>query len=336
MNDILDTLSNWELILRVNLLLFALFTTVSALLVSNILFMRLADIKENQKIQKEREKLGDFLMQYLFENSDDKEIIRRLKPQTNLQLRTSVEVILEFIDNFKGESLELLRRLFYQWNLQHYVKGKLKSPLWYDVAQAIYIASELKIEEMRFQVEQYTNSSRKEIRQQAIFYLVSMSNDEPLAFLHMVNEPLTIFEQVYIKDCLDNHYSGEIPQFSQFLGHSLLSVQVFGIKMIAEYNQFDATDDILPFLESEEEELRIEAICSLSKLEYPELKEIILKSIASENGKVRSQFLKELKRKCTISEFQKVHENIPENDYKNRVLHFKLANTLKKEMELYV
>ena len=302
----------------------------------NILLMRFRNIKEQQKVIKERERISNFLMGYLFEDSENEEAKQHFKPQTHLQLRTSVQVILEFSENFKGESLDLLKKLFYEWNLQQYVQYKLKSSLWYDVAQAIHISSELRIKEMRYYVEKHTNSSRKEIRQQAIFYLISMSKNNPLAFLSKVNQPLSLFEQIYIKDCLDNQYLGEMPQFGQFLDHSLISVRVFALKMIAEYNQFDAMEKVIPYLENEEEELRIEAICCLFKMDYPGLTDVIEKTLTSESVLVRSEILQNLQKKYRLNEFENLLDLIPEADYKNRVLHFKLANKLRQESEIYV
>lgn len=337
MNDYINTVSNGELILHVNLFFSVFFSLVALLLVGTILYMRYQKLRENRKIQKRREILSDFMMRYLFENPNDEQAIEAHQPQNNLQLRTAVQVIMEFVDNFKGESLELLRKLFYAWRLQKYVQHKLQSKLWYDVAQSIYISSELKLEEMREHVVKHTNSTRKEIRQQAIFYLINMAQENPLSFLHQVDKPLSVFEQIYIKDCMDTQYTGVIPEFGEYLEHPLESVQIFALKMIAEYNQFESIGEILPFLESEREELRIAAIESLSKLEYPELSERIEQKLPSEKVSVRSHILRNLKRKYSLGDFQNLVGLIPETDYKNRVLHFNLANSLRKESKkLYI
>ncbi len=66
-----------------------------------------------------------------------------------------------------------------------------------------------------------------------------------------------------------------MPDYSNWLHSSQNSVVEFAIRMIAKFNQFENISELLPLLDHPSEEVRREAIRSLSALEHQEIIDLI-------------------------------------------------------------
>lgn len=295
---------------------------------------------KDRKVEKQKELYSNFITLYLFDDKtlSEKEIedFRRINIKTALDRKVAIKVLLVFEENFKGETNEMIKNLFFQWDLCKMVENDLKSEKWFKIARAIFVASELNLKRFGTVIEKYLDAERDEVRQQAILYFIQSASSQPLDFLNKIKKPLTLWEQIYIEECLKSNYSGEIPDFSECLQNKLSSVKTFSIKMIGEYNQYENIPKLSPFLDSQNPDLKIETINSLCKLGYPELIQHLERTFVSEIPKVKSFILATILKIGSIDDFLRFEKMIPKDDWVNKQVYFKLKHSLNKELELSV
>ncbi|MGY5847373.1 HEAT repeat domain-containing protein [Salegentibacter sp. HM20] len=326
-------------VLKVNLLFTIVFLLVTFGFACAIFYLRLSKLVRNRKIDKYKELYSDFITRYLFDTDtlSENEIgeFKKNYITTALAEKIAIKVILIFEENFKGESNEMLKKLFLDWKLIDVVEKDLKSGKWYRMARATYVASELNLKRLSPLIEKYLDAENDELRQQAMLYFIQLSNSRPLDFLDSIKKPLTLWEQIYIEECLKSNYKGDIPDFSNWLSSSLDSVQEFSIKMIGEYNQFENISGLLPFLRQEEDNLKIEAIRSLSQLGYADLIDHLKKIFTGESSKVKAFILKTVGNISSFEELREFEPLIPKSDRATQQVFQKLRYTSHRELSVY-
>ncbi|GGG38644.1 hypothetical protein GCM10011532_23070 [Christiangramia forsetii] len=327
---------NW--VLKINTLFAIFFLLVTLGFVFAILYLRISKIIKDRNVEKQKEVLSNFITLYLFDDKlpSEKEILefRKENIKTSLDEKVAIKVLLVFEENFKGETNEKIKELFFKWDLSKIVETDLKSGKWYRVARAIYVASELNLKRFQTVIEEFIDSERDELRQQAILYFIHLSHEEPLAFFSKIKKPLTLWEQIYIEECLKSNYTGTVPDFSKWLNSELISIKVFSIKMIGDYNQYKNVPQLIPFLKSSHEDLKKGAIQSLGNLGYPELLPHLHASFHEETPAVKTFILNVVRKIGSIDDFLGFEKLISEKDWVSRQVYFKLWNNWRKELEI--
>ena len=326
---------NW--ILKLNLFFAIIFFLVTLAFVSAIFYLRIVKTVRTHQTEKLKEILSNFITLYLFDeielSEEEIENFNNRNIQTLQDRRVAIKVLLIFEENFKGVSNDKIKELFLKWNLSGVVEDDLKSGKWYKVARAIYVASELNLKRFHLTIEQFIDAERDELRQQAILYFIQLSKDDPLSFFARIQKPLTLWEQIYIEESLKANYSGEEPDFSKWLDHELISIKVFAIKMIGIFNQYENVSRLEAFLQDTEEDIRKETIKSLCNLGYPELLESLYRSFKDETPVIKSLILKTVRKIGSLEDLLRFERLIPEDDFVNRQVYFKLWSNWKKQLK---
>lgn len=324
---------NW--ILQLNIVFAAFFLSITLGFVFAIIYLRISKIIKNREIGKQKELFSNYIMLYLFDtNIPSVEEVKQFKQQhiqTKLSEKIAVKVLLIFEENFKGETNQKIKELFYLWDLRKIVDKDLNSGKWYKIARAIYVAAELNLNDFSKNIEQYLDAEKDELRQQAILYFIQLSNKSPLLFLSKIKKPLTLWEQIYIEECLKSNYTGEIPDFSTWLNSDLSSVKIFSIKMIGEYNQYENIPNLLPFLESKDLDIKKETIHSLGNLGYPELLIYLKETFQNEVPALKSFILKTVMKIGVIEDVLELESMIPVEDWGTRQTLFKIKKRWNKK-----
>lgn len=331
MQDLIEHITNEDdLILQINLVFMLLFILVTIFFVTSILYLRYQKIIKEKRTRKLNDSLSEFINIYLFDDSlkptDIKDFQTKML-KTSLDQKIAIKALLIFEENFKGDTNSMIRELFFAWELDVLTERDLKSGIWYKVARAIYVSSEIGLTDFEKLIETYLNSEREEVRQQAILYFITISKENPLNFLDKIQTPITLWEQIYIEECLKTKYSGPVPDFSNWLQHPMVSVRQFTMKMISEYNQFQHIEALVPFLYSKNKVLRNTAIENLAQMEYYDLLAYSKKTFDSQPPKTKKIILKVLKRIGSTEDFLDFENRIPAEDWMN----LQVFNKLKAE-----
>lgn len=317
-----------------------MFLLITISFVFSILYLRFQKIVKEKKVKKLKDRLGDFINIYLFDESQNIEEIKRFQKQvlkTDFDKKVAIKVLLVYEENFKGATNSMIRDLFFLWGLDHVTEKDLRSGVWYKIARAIYISSELNLEEFHPLIEKYLDSERDEVRQQVILYLINLAEIYPLEFLDKIKTPLTLWEQIYIEECLKTKYSGPTPDFSRWLYSELKSVQMFSMKMISEYNQYENIDKLAAFLESKDLDLKNAAIKNLAQMGYPDLMEYCENTFDNQSPSTKKIMIKVLKRLGDLEDVLRFEDRIPSDDWMNQQVFSKLKlNYVEKSTSLVV
>ncbi|WP_146228871.1 HEAT repeat domain-containing protein [Mesonia sp. K7] len=222
-----------------------------------------------------------------------------------LAKKIALKQFLNFAENFKGETFKRLQELFLALGLDEFAFHIIKKEKWYKKTMAIYVISELKIENDEL-IRPFLKSNREELREQAIFYFIRTSKQNPLAFLEDLKEELNIWEQIFIEDSLLYFYKGETPDFAQWLKHPLKSVVLFAIRMIYRCNQFTNIPQLTPLLEHPDMDIRKSTIISLRKLSYENLLALIIPRFGKEAEEVQKETIKAIAAQGEILDLYKL------------------------------
>jgi len=317
------TLDSLPWIMKLNILFVIFFLSLAVIFFISIIWIRIFKIYRNEKKNKQQTLLIEFLNSYLFDEDFDKELeIRNFKEnhlKTKLEIKVTIKEILHFHENLKGESARDLETLFNKLDLVEFTLLDLDDGRWFTTARAINALSELSIEVPNDKIETYLNESRNEVRQQSQLYFLKLAKEQPLKFLDKTVRPLTTWQQIYIENALKNFYKGPAPDFSQWLYHDLTSVVEFSIRMIARYNQFENIPKLIPFLKSENDTLKCEAITSLTNLEDIGLLELIIPNFINNSRTIKLKILDAVEQIGDYEDLKRVGEQIKPTEWELRI-----------------
>ncbi|MCM4157551.1 hypothetical protein DHD80_16215 [Gramella sp. AN32] len=301
-----------------------------------ILRSRIYKIIEEKKTARYQELLNDFVGTYIFEEDEDFKAridsFRLNYLKGNFEQEIAIKIILNFAENLKGESREKAISLFYEWKLLEKLRAELNSSKWHRKAKAIHTCCSLQIWELSHLIEPFLNSSKTEVRQQALLYFIHRSPEDPLNFLDKIEFDITLWEQIFIQYELQNNYKGDIPDFSPYLKHTLNSVKIFAMKIIAEFNQFENSPNILPFIEDENENLRQYAIECLIELQEPAALGLLKGNFALETSSVQYTIIEYISKLGSSEDFEDIQKFISQCDWINRLKYYKNSKILTPEI----
>ncbi|MEH6405739.1 MAG: hypothetical protein V7767_00515 [Leeuwenhoekiella sp.] len=324
-------------ILRLNFILSLCFLFITLAMVGFMLYLRL-----HKNVRARRKKFLDtilieFVNSYLFDEDFDKkaqtEKINQKHLKTDFDRKMAIKQILMFNENLKGESTLAIKELFINLNLYQLVLRDLKNRNWHKKARALFVFSQLSVEVPTKIVEPLLNDKKGEVRQQALLYFLKLSVNNPLGFLDKIKRPLTRWQQIYIENGLKYAENIVVPDFSKWLNHNLDSVVSFCIRMIAEFNQFENIDKLMPFIAHEKEEVKLEAINSLCRMEDISLIPILISRFDKESIAVKSEILKVIKSIGSYEDLKILSNSMNKEKWNIKIEYHRVACHFKPELK---
>lgn len=295
-------------VLKFNLEASLLLLFFAVLLILFILYLRVIKNIRQQIKSTQESLLVSFINSYLFDEDFNAEYeisqFKILHLKSRLEKKVTIKELLIYNENLKGESTISINRLFLELGLDKLIFTDLKSLLWHRRARAVYVLSKLGIKVPQEVMFKLLNDRNAEVRQQALLYYIKNADENPLDFLDNLYEPLTMWQQIYIQDALKYFYEGPIPDFSKWLQHPQYSVAVFSMKMMAEYNQFENIEKLVPFLDSSNKELKKEAIKSLTRLGYNDAIDLVVPYFETETKDIKKEIFEIIKQLGTYNQLQ--------------------------------
>lgn len=267
---------------------------VASIVLSLVIIRKFKNRREALKLEYQ-DKTDTFLSNYLFDSQFDfdteVEYFKNVHLVSNLQKKMAVRQILEFNENLKGESSDLIKKIFHDLQLDKYILESLKNGKWHHKSRAIFVLSQLQVKKPAI-VTNYLNDKHDSVRSQAIYYFIKTAEENPLSFFADLNTELTLWELIQIEDGIKHIYKGEIPDFSKWLDHKLITVLVFSIRMIQQFNQFEHAQKLLSFLDHPDPSVRRETVRTLRMFNYEELLDKVVPRFPSEEKTVKNEIVK--------------------------------------------
>lgn len=245
-------------------------TLVAALIIIIILsvstmLILLVIILLNRRRMERREKLYQYLLEnyqelilsFLYGESDIK-MFNKIA-SNNYRRQVLIDQMKDVAVNLKGDAWEKLRALYIELGLVDDSMKKAHARRWHLKIKGFRELAFMNIKDANDEIYICLNSRNEILRMEAQIALVRLSDDRPFEFLHHMERPFSLWEQISLHELIVQH-SIEAPLFNQWLDSENDTVVMFALRMIKEFRQLEAEDDVRKSLVHPDEEVRNLAI----------------------------------------------------------------------------
>ncbi|MCK5134794.1 MAG: HEAT repeat domain-containing protein [Bacteroidales bacterium] len=219
------------------------------------------------------------LMDYLFEEEKRDRALKDLERVASNRFNRQI-LINQMIDlsiNLKGELRLLIKELYLLLGLKKDSLAKAYSKKWHENVKGFRELAFMNIREAKERILDSLNSSNEIVRMEAQIAMVRLSDDNPYHFLHFMDKPLAVWEQITLHELLIQH-NLKVPAFKQWFESKNLSIVIFALEMVSWFKQKSAGKEIIKLLEHESDVVRHTAIKVFGDIQYksslPVLKKI--------------------------------------------------------------
>ena len=236
-----------------------------------------------QREEKQRESLKEAyqakLMDYLFEEGKREQTMKDLEEIASNRFNRQI-LINQMIDlsiNLKGDIKKVIKELYLQMGLERDSLEKAYSRKWHENVKGYRELAFMNIRDANERILESVNSGNDIVRMEAHIALVRLSDDNPYHFLHYLEKPFTLWEQITLHELLIQH-DLKVPEFVQWFESKNISVVIFALEMVSIFKQKGSGREVIRLFSHENEEVRRTAFKVSGdiglKSALPELKKI--------------------------------------------------------------
>ena len=135
------------------------------------------------------------------------------------------------------------------------------------------------------------NSRNEILRMEAQIALVRLSEKDHFEFLSHLKRPFSLWEQITLHELIIQH-DLPVPEFSKFLKASNPTVVMFALRMIREFKQKQAEDDVRETLEHPKQEVRRLAVEVAGDLEFRSTLEVMKRMYKTQDNNTCLEIIK--------------------------------------------
>ena len=179
----------------------------------------------------------------------------------------TIDILIQYRKNFRGEVGELLRKLYLDMNLVKDSYDKMKSIRWERKIKAVMELTQMDVQISDVTILPLTNSTNPSLRAAARNAYIQLSKNEPFKFFDIATEPILPWDQLELFKIITTTKDIALPNFSRWVSYSSnKSVVSFCLKLIAHYDQQSAIPAVMELLNNKDHYFRADAINCLGKL----------------------------------------------------------------------
>lgn len=209
------------------------------------------------------------LMDYLFdeEQRDDALIEMEKVAHNRVNRQILIDQMIDLSINLKGGIKEAIKVLYLQLGLNEDSLKKAHSRKWHENVKGFRELAFMNIRDANEKMIESLNSTNQILRMEAQIALVRLSDDNPYHFLHLLEKPLAIWEQITLHELLIQH-NLKVPAFKQWFESGNLSVVLFSLQMVSWFKQRGVGKELIRLLDHENEQVRnrVISVCGDIKL----------------------------------------------------------------------
>lgn len=265
----------------ITILYIVIFYSIITLITLTIII--LLNRRRMEREQKNREVLMEqyqqLLMDYIFEEEKRDEAFIEIQRVANNTFNRQI-LINQMIDlsiNLKGEIKEQIKELYINLGLKIDSLQKARSKKWHKNVKGFRELAFMNIRDANDRIKASLNSNNEILRMEAQIALVRLSEDNPYEFLHLLEKPLSVWEQITLHELLIQH-NLKVPAFKQWFESENKSILIYALEMVAWFKQHSVGKEVMSLFDHDDEDIRHTAIrvCSEIRLKssLPALKKI--------------------------------------------------------------
>ena len=258
-------------------ILYSIVTLITLLI---IILLNRGRMQREQKLKEYlKEEYQQKLMDYLFEKDKLGQAFLDLEriASNKFNRQILIDQMIDLSINLKGEIKEVINKLYLLLGLMKDSLEKAYSRKWHENVKGFRELAFMGIREANERIIESLNSNNEILRMEAQIAMVSLSDDNPYHFLHLMEKPLAIWEQITLHELLIQH-NLKVPAFKQWFESENISVLIFALEMASWFKQKGAGSAIIRLFEHENDEVRRTAykVCGEIRLKssLPAMKKI--------------------------------------------------------------
>jgi HEAT repeat protein len=225
----------------------ALIITIT-ICISTMLILLLIILFNRRRLEK-TEKLRQYLMEkyqgliidYLFGNAKPEDF-RPIASDT-YRRQVLIDQMIDVSINLKGEESKKMLGLYKHLGLDRDSITRANDRRWHKKIKGFRELAFMNIKEANGAIYKALNSSNEILRMEAQIALVRLGDDNAFEFLSYLKRPFSLWEQITLHELIIQH-NIQVPSFKKWLKSSNPTVVMFALRMIREFKQTDAEEDI--------------------------------------------------------------------------------------------
>jgi hypothetical protein len=206
-----------------------------------ILFNRNRMEKEAKLRQYLMEQYQSLIVDYLFGNTGSEQFIKIASD--NFRRQVLIDQMIDVSVNLKGETEEKLMNLYRELSLDQDSLARARSRKWHKKIKGFRELAFVGITDGNDEIYRALNSRNEILRMEAQIALVRLSDRDHFEFLSQLKRPFSLWEQITLHDLIIQHEL-PVPDFSRWLSSENPTVVMFALRMIREFKQKDAEQEI--------------------------------------------------------------------------------------------
>lgn len=266
----------------VNALIITIFISIMMMIIllMVILLNRTRMEKEEDLKQYLAETYQGMIIDFLFTGSSaDK--FRSIASDT-YRRQALIDQMIDVSVNLKGDAEEKLCSLYLYLGLDRDSIKRAKDYRWHKKIKGFRELAFMNIKDANDAIYKALNSKNEILRMEAQIALVRLTDEDPFSFLFQLERPFSLWEQITLHELIIQH-DLPVPEFSKFLKSSNPTVVMFALRMIREFRQKDAEDDVRETLDHSSPEVRKLAVEVAGDLEMRSTLEVMKRMYKSQD-----------------------------------------------------
>jgi HEAT repeat protein len=232
--------------------------TVSMVILLIIILLNRNRMEREQKLRQFLlEKYQSLIVEYLYGDIVSDEFLKIASDSFRRQVL--IDQIIDVSINLKGDSEQKLNELYLQLGLQEDSIRKAFSRKWHRKVKGFRELAFMNIRDANDEIYKALNSANEILRMEAQIALVRLSGENPFMFLYQLRRPFSLWEQISLYELLIQH-NLSTPSFKQWLDSPNPTVIMFSLRMVREFKQKDAEENVCQVLSHPESRVKHLAI----------------------------------------------------------------------------
>jgi len=217
-------------------------STTSMIILLIIILLNRTRMEREQKLRQFLlEKYQSLIVEYLYGDTVSDEFLKIASDSFRRQVL--IDQIIDVSVNLKGDSEQKLNDLYNQLGLHHDSIRKAYSRKWHLKVKGFRELAFMNIKDANNEIYKSLNSANEILRMEAQIALVRLSSENPFIFLHQLMRPFSLWEQISLYELLIQH-NLSVPSFKQWLDSPNPTVIMFALRMVREFKQNDAEENV--------------------------------------------------------------------------------------------
>ncbi|SKB63478.1 HEAT repeat domain-containing protein [Daejeonella lutea] len=247
-----------------------------------VIFVNRVIKKRRQKIQKMAdeailETLGERIFIYdSVSDISEKELSKTLsildvlKNKNKIFRKSMIRLLVYFQTNLTGSVGRIVNATYSRLKLRQFSLKKLQSPLWFLKTQGLTEVQRMKDVMSLLEVYKLVNDKNQDVRVASYIALVRLRARDCFEVMSKEREELSEWQQMMLVEGIFNTIGLTIPSFKTFLRSENRSLVLLGIKLIVDYRQLDAIQELLAVINAQDDFIRLRIIEALGALNAEE------------------------------------------------------------------